>query len=77
MRSVRVMLLLLACVMALSSCGTSGAVKEQVRVAEIQCPALPEVPPELMKPPSYGQQVRAILFGSPTSVTPTSEPTKP
>lgn len=59
--------LLLTCVLATSGCVRTG---KDVKPPPA-CPQPPPLPQVLATPPNYGEQVRALLFDSPTSATPT------
>ncbi len=64
---------LLICAMELCACASNSP---QPAVPQA-CSSLAPAPASTKKRPAYGQKMRAFLFDSPTSATPTSEPLKP
>ena len=65
MPTKRTAALLLIWSAALSGCALTGKVASPPAI----CPDPPKPPPALMTPPNYGEQVRLLLFDSPTSAT--------
>lgn len=68
MRKTPLMLLLLPCALALSSCAALGGAKPKP-LPPSDCPRLPEVSAAMMEPSTSRQQVRAELIEQPGSVT--------
>ncbi len=66
------LLLLLTCVLATSSCAGSGQ-----RVKPTVCPSPQPASPNVMRSPNYEQRIRAILFESGETPTIRSEPASP
>ena len=66
------LLLLLTCVLATSSCAGSGQ-----RVKPTACPNPQPAPPNVMRSPNYEQKIRVILFESDETQTTRSAPVKP
>lgn len=60
--------LLLICALAISACATNSP------QPPVSCPVPPPPPAAIMqeRQPDFGKRLRAILFGSPTSATPSS-----
>ncbi len=66
------LLLLLACAMAASSCATTS-----LPAIPLACPKLSPAPSNVTKQPNYEQRSRALLFKSDETPTTTSWPAKP
>lgn len=66
------MLLWLACAMALSSCATTSR-----PAAPLVCPKLSPAPSNVMRTPNYEQRLRELLFKSGATPTTTSEQGRP
>lgn len=65
------LLLLLACALAASACGSVG------KAVKLECPRPAPVAASLMQEPQTERKVRAELFEPPPSATPRSEGSKP
>lgn len=66
------MLLWLACAMALSACATTSP-----PVTPTACPKLPPAPANVMRPPTSESRLRALLFESAETPTTSSAPVRP
>lgn len=66
------MLLWLACVMALSACATTSP-----RATPSACPKLPPAPANVMRAPTSEARLRDLLFESAETPTTSSAPAKP
>ena len=66
------LLLLLACVMAASSCATTS-----LPAIPLACPKPSPAPSNVTRQPNYEQRSRALLFKSDETPTTTSVPAKP
>ncbi len=66
------LLLLLACAMAVSSCATTSP-----PATPLACPKPPPAPSNVTRQPNYEQRSRELLFKSDETPTTTSVPAKP
>lgn len=66
------LLLLLVCVMAASSCATTSP-----RATPASCPKPSPAPSNVMRTPNYEARLRALLFKSAETPTTSSEPVRP
>ena len=66
------MLLWLACALALSSCATTSR-----PAAPLACPKLSPAPSNVMRTPNYERRLRELLFKSAATPTTTSEQGRP